>query len=523
MAKVAIVGGGPGGLATALALHRRGIAVHVFERASTFSPFAGGGFGLAFNGASVLKALSPELHAKVTAISLPLRNWALGDDRSGVLKEMPDRNDILQMGDGSPALAGCMRAEVLALQLEALPPGTVTMGADVTCVSAGGLGRGARLLVRTSGGGGGGGSGEELEFDAVIAADGIRSHMRETVFGPGLPQPAYSGAEIFYGIPAPTTALTSHPFAGVSPSNGGGWVYQALGVKRYFISAPCRIHRTAASFGLPSGSNQSVSPPVPTAYYGYVRAKPLEEVVASVKKLRSAASSSSITASEQQWEASAEPSAASSSAGGGTGSGVGLTVSGEAAMEDLTHEIKQGNWGSFVEAAVSGTDPRRLIRFPMFYRPPLPHWHKGRVALLGDAAHAPLPSAGQGLNMALEDAYCVGNLLADALQGLQPGEGHGSGLWRADVTAAMDAAAVRRGAPATGSQLDAAITSAFSAYQAKRQSKTDGIVSMSRQLLAMEIGAPNRLVCTIRNSVMGLLLPSVMKQMKANIAKDPVV
>jgi salicylate hydroxylase len=44
--------------------------------------------------------------------------------------------------------------------------------------------------------------------------------------------------------------------------------------------------------------------------------------------------------------------------------------------------------------------------------PRLPRWSRGRVVLLGDAAHAPLPHQGQGAAMAIEDAYALGSLLA---------------------------------------------------------------------------------------------------------------
>jgi len=44
--------------------------------------------------------------------------------------------------------------------------------------------------------------------------------------------------------------------------------------------------------------------------------------------------------------------------------------------------------------------------------PRLPRWSRGRVVLLGDAAHAPLPHQGQGAGMAIEDAYLLGALLA---------------------------------------------------------------------------------------------------------------
>jgi len=43
---------------------------------------------------------------------------------------------------------------------------------------------------------------------------------------------------------------------------------------------------------------------------------------------------------------------------------------------------------------------------------PLTHWHQGNLVIIGDAAHAPLPTSGQGACQALEDAWhlvhCLG-------------------------------------------------------------------------------------------------------------------
>jgi len=43
--------------------------------------------------------------------------------------------------------------------------------------------------------------------------------------------------------------------------------------------------------------------------------------------------------------------------------------------------------------------------------PPVCRWSRGRVVLLGDAAHAPLPHQGQGAGLAIEDAYALGALV----------------------------------------------------------------------------------------------------------------
>jgi len=51
--------------------------------------------------------------------------------------------------------------------------------------------------------------------------------------------------------------------------------------------------------------------------------------------------------------------------------------------------------------------PATWLRWPGMDLPGLPRWSKGRVALLGDAAHATLPFLAQGAVMALEDAVVM--------------------------------------------------------------------------------------------------------------------
>jgi 3-hydroxybenzoate 6-monooxygenase len=47
-------------------------------------------------------------------------------------------------------------------------------------------------------------------------------------------------------------------------------------------------------------------------------------------------------------------------------------------------------------------------------RDPIRHWHKGRVVLLGDAAHPTLQSLAQGACMAIEDGLCLADCVATA-------------------------------------------------------------------------------------------------------------
>ena len=51
-------------------------------------------------------------------------------------------------------------------------------------------------------------------------------------------------------------------------------------------------------------------------------------------------------------------------------------------------------------------------KWGLFTRPIAPNWGRGRIQLVGDAAHAMVPSAGQGACQAFEDAYILGRWLA---------------------------------------------------------------------------------------------------------------
>jgi len=54
------------------------------------------------------------------------------------------------------------------------------------------------------------------------------------------------------------------------------------------------------------------------------------------------------------------------------------------------------------------------VRWGLFTVRPLLHWHRGRVVLIGDSAHAMLPHHGQGANTTIEDAITLAELLTHA-------------------------------------------------------------------------------------------------------------
>jgi 2-polyprenyl-6-methoxyphenol hydroxylase-like FAD-dependent oxidoreductase len=79
------------------------------------------------------------------------------------------------------------------------------------------------------------------------------------------------------------------------------------------------------------------------------------------------------------------------------------------------------DWSPRVRATVAATDPGRLMRHDVHHLPGgLPTYVRGRVVVIGDAAHAMLPTMGQGANTSLEDGVCVGRLVGEAVAGGAP-------------------------------------------------------------------------------------------------------
>jgi len=74
-------------------------------------------------------------------------------------------------------------------------------------------------------------------------------------------------------------------------------------------------------------------------------------------------------------------------------------------------------WAPWVRAFVSSTSSEQLMRHDVYHlRPGPPAYARGRVVFVGDAAHAALPTSGQGAASALEDAVCVGRMIADPVR-----------------------------------------------------------------------------------------------------------
>ncbi|MGW0497252.1 FAD-dependent monooxygenase [Streptomyces sp. NPDC003007] len=87
-----------------------------------------------------------------------------------------------------------------------------------------------------------------------------------------------------------------------------------------------------------------------------------------------------------------------------------LAPAGGRAPDDEKSELLRrfGDWHDPIPAVLAAIRPEDVLRHDVHrVAEPLPAYHQGRVALLGDAAHAMPPSLGQGGNQAIEDAIVL--------------------------------------------------------------------------------------------------------------------
>jgi salicylate hydroxylase len=95
---------------------------------------------------------------------------------------------------------------------------------------------------------------------------------------------------------------------------------------------------------------------------------------------------------------------------------------------------------------------KMTFRSALYDRDPLPTWTKGRLSLLGDAAHPMLPHLGQGANQSVEDGMALATILARADRETAP-----AALLAYERLRRERVASVQRGARQNGLRLDSRV------------------------------------------------------------------
>lgn len=181
--KIAIIGGGIGGLTAATALHQRGFEVEVFEQSAKIAEI-GAGVALTPNAIKAYRALG--LESRMTDIGFEsddqvLRTWNTG----AVISRVP-RKGAYAREFGAPYVT-MHRADLIEVLRQQLPDRIITLGARCTEVETDE--RSARVRFA---------DGKEIEADVVVGADGIHSAVRKSLFGPEAPR--FAGCVCWRGL-----------------------------------------------------------------------------------------------------------------------------------------------------------------------------------------------------------------------------------------------------------------------------------------------------------------------------------
>jgi salicylate hydroxylase len=313
--KVIVVGGGIGGLTTALALLRQGIEPIVLERAPQLTE-VGAGIQIAANGTIVLRELG--LEAALASIATVPSGFDYLELSTG------RRLYYAPLGEEAEARYGALlynvhRADLIELLAKALPPNVIRLG--VECASVSQDDEGAYVTLQ---------NGEVIRGDAVIGADGIHSAVRTALRGPEEKQ--------FANILMWRALIPADRLTGLNlPVAGNNW----FGIGRNIVS--------------------------------YWVRKDLYSVLASVPATE---------VSRESW-----------------------TQAGDVAQLRRAFEGSEPTVQKMLEAVDS------TFITGMYHRDPIDHWSTGRIALLGDAAHAMVPYLAQGACQSIEDAWVLATCL----------------------------------------------------------------------------------------------------------------
>lgn len=351
MARAVVIGAGIGGLTAAVALQRRGWEVTVFERAPSLEP-VGSGLAVAAN---ALRALD------TIGAGDEIRRLSAVQGEAGVrradgrwLMRTTEEATSAEYGDSVVLLR---RTELVDALCARLAPGTVRLNTTVAKVDP----DSGRVTVRTASpwSDPADGPGTGLEPDAGVAPAGDR----ETGSGaaPADGAEAVGVSEVTADLVVAADGIHSPARSALFPGHPGPR-YSGVTSWRLLIPGGGRPGQTFESWG--DGKVFGVMPLAGGVAYCYAT-----DTVP---------------------------------AGGGGG--------------DQRAELLRlfGKWHDPIPALLAEVTPENVLRNDVHHlATPPAAMHRGRVALLGDAAHAMTPNLGQGACQAIEDAVVLAHIVGD--------------------------------------------------------------------------------------------------------------
>ena len=171
--RIAIIGAGMGGLATAAALHTFGIRSQIFEQADRFARI-GAGIQMSPNAMKALRGLG--LEDQVRRAAFQPRAWNNREWDTGTVKFDLPLGQIAEDQFGAPYLQ-MHRGDLHTALLSAVPHQQISLGKRLVDVTT--MATGYKLSFADGG---------EVEADLIIGADGVHSRVREILLGPEKPK-----------------------------------------------------------------------------------------------------------------------------------------------------------------------------------------------------------------------------------------------------------------------------------------------------------------------------------------------